>query len=73
MLHIEVRVESKINPEWSDWFNEFTLSFPEENETVISGEVADQAALYGLLGKLRDLGLKLVSIRTSGRGIETED
>ncbi|HUV16669.1 MAG TPA: hypothetical protein VMW28_08930 [Pelolinea sp.] len=65
MLHIEIKVASQINPEWAEWFKDFTLSYTEKGETTISGEVIDQSALYGLLSKLRDLGMKLIHIETT--------
>jgi hypothetical protein len=59
----EIRVEGRLDPRWSDWFNGLSVTKGGENETVISGEVADQAALRGLLEKVWDLNLVLVSVR----------
>jgi hypothetical protein len=61
MLNVEVRVRGQIDEHWSDWFEDLTLSY-EEGVTVLTGPVQDQSALYGLLAKLRDLGLALVSV-----------
>ena len=68
MLVIEIRVEGHINSEWSEWFKGFTISYSEDDESVIRGEVQDQSALYGLIAKLRDLGLTLISIKTTELG-----
>jgi hypothetical protein len=62
---IEIRVKGQIDKAWSEWFNELTIEHCEhQNETVLTGFVADQAALYGLLAKLRDIGLELVSFES---------
>ncbi len=59
--HYEIRVEGCLTEQWAEWFE--GLSITQENgETLLSGLVTDQAALYGLLKKVRDLGLPLVSV-----------
>ncbi len=60
MPHVEIRVKRQIDKHWSDWFADLTLTYTDQNETILTGTVIDQAALYGLLAKLRDLGLPLV-------------
>jgi hypothetical protein len=62
MQRVEIRIEGCLEPEWTEWFAGLTLSHSARDTTLISGEVVDQAALYGLIGKLRDLGVRLVSI-----------
>ncbi len=61
MLNVEIRVRGRIDEHWTEWFEDLTLSYDEE-VTVLTGAVQDQSALYGLLSKLRDLGLALVSV-----------
>ena len=57
-----IRVKGHLRPEWSEWFDNMTI-IPEKNgDTTLSGLVVDQAALHGLLVKVRDLGLELVSV-----------
>ncbi len=51
-----------LDEKWSDWFDGFTIA-PQGDETLLIGPVADQAALHGLLAKIRDLGLPLLSIK----------
>jgi len=63
MLRIEIHVKGRIESHWSSWFHGLDLTHTERDETVLSGLVADQSALYGLIARLRDLGLALVSIR----------
>ncbi|HSO69529.1 MAG TPA: hypothetical protein VLQ67_07785 [Arachnia sp.] len=50
---------------WADWFDGFTLTTESDGTTTIAGEVTDQAQLHGLLAKIRDLGISLVSVETS--------
>jgi hypothetical protein len=57
-----IRVQGRLEPRWSTWFDGFTLTADADGTTVITGTVVDQAALHGLLESLRDLGLPLVSV-----------
>ncbi len=58
----QIRVEGLLDREWADWFDGMTLAY-EGNETLLVGKVTDQAALHGMINKLWDLGLTLVSIQ----------
>ena len=62
MLKVEIRVKGRISEHWSEWFDELEMTYTSANETTLHGEVKDQSALYGLLAKLRDLGLSLVAV-----------
>lgn len=62
MPRVEVRLEGLLDEQWAEWFSGFRLTHCEDNKTLLAGEVQDQAALYGLLGKLRDLGVKLIAV-----------
>ncbi len=62
MQRVEIRVKGQIDERWSEWFGDLTLTHTEGNETVLTGQVVDQATLYGLLARLRDLGLQLISV-----------
>ena len=57
-----IRVEGRLDTNWSDWFNGLIIAPQADDETVLAGPVADQAALHGLLAKIRDLGLPLLSV-----------
>ena len=70
MQVVEIRIKGQIDEHWSDWFEGLTLTHTDQGETLLTGEVADQAALYGLLAKLRDLGLPLVSVEPVERDQE---
>ncbi len=67
---VEIRVQERLDPAWAEWLEGFTLEYCGDNETVIRGVAADQAALYGLIARLRDLGVKLISVNY---GAPTED
>ena len=57
MQQVEIRVEGHLDPTWAEWLDGFNLAHTGQDETILTGEVQDQAALYGLIAKLRDLGL----------------
>jgi len=57
----QIRIAGRLSAQWADWFEGFTATL-EEGETRLTGSVVDQAALYGLLRKVRDLGLSLLSV-----------
>lgn len=65
MQQVKIRVQGHIDEQWSEWFEGLTLTHTEKGETVLTGLVADQAALHGLLAKVRDLGLSLVSVNSA--------
>ena len=59
----EITVQGIIDREWSNWFDGMTIAHPGEDRTRLVGPVVDQAALYGLLCKVHNLGLILISVR----------
>ena len=58
----QIRIKGHLGDEWMDWFGGMTITLGENGDTLLTGPVADQAALFGLLRKVRDLGMQLVSI-----------
>ena len=64
MLRIEIYIKGKINQQWSEWFDGLTISHSDSNATILTGNVLDQAALYGIIAHLRDLGLQLISVNS---------
>ncbi len=58
----EIRLKGNLDARWAAWFDGLTLSHDSDGTTIIHGLVADQAALYGLLQKTRDVGLPLISV-----------
>ena len=70
MLSVEIRVKGRIDEDWTKWFQGLSIRYTEQDETILTGEVVDQSELYGLLAKLRDLGLALISVKHSEEGEE---
>lgn len=58
----EIRLKGHLDDRWAEWFEGLTITLEENSDTLLSGLVADQAALHGLLKKVRDLGMTLVSV-----------
>lgn len=59
----EIRVRGQLDESWAEWFEGMGIEHPAKNETVLRGNVRDQAALYGMLNKLRNLGLELLGVQ----------
>jgi hypothetical protein len=58
----EIRLKGHLDDQWTDWFEGLTITLEEDSDTLLTGLVIDQVALHGLLKKVRDLGLTLVSV-----------
>jgi len=58
----QIRIKGHLRREWSDWFEGLTITVQDLGETLLTGPVVDQAALHGLLKKVRDLGMPLLSV-----------
>ncbi len=67
-VQYEIRVTGHLSPRWAAWFDGLTLTRAADGTTVLDGEIVDQAALHGVLEKLRDLGIPLVSVTQLGTG-----
>ena len=61
-LIYQIRIEGHLDQQWEDWFEGLTITLEEDGDTLLTGPVIDQAALHGLLKKVRDLGLPLLSV-----------
>jgi hypothetical protein len=59
----EIKVKGVLDKQWRDWFDGFSITPQGDDQTLLSGRVADQAALHGVLAKIRDLGLPLLLVR----------
>src|SRR5260370_26896129 len=58
----QIRIKGQLGREWTDWFGGLTIRLTDNGETLLTGTVVDQAALHGLLRKVRDLGVPLLSV-----------
>ncbi len=58
----QIRLKGHLNSEWADWFDGLSITREDNGDTLLTGAAIDQAALHGLLKKIRDLGLQLISI-----------
>jgi hypothetical protein len=67
-MQVEIRVQGKIDERWSSWFDDMKITYLDPNETVLTGTIRDQAALYGLIAKFRNLGLSLRFLRCDDQG-----
>lgn len=64
----EIRLQGHLDDRWAEWFDGMTIILQAEGTTVLSGPVADQAALQGLLRRIADLGMTLLSVNAVGPG-----
>jgi hypothetical protein len=71
MQQVEIRVSGQIDERWSEWLEGLTITHTEEGETLLAGPVLDQSALYGLIARLRDLGLPLLSVNPGKANAES--
>ncbi len=62
----EIRVEGELPTDWSNWFEGLEIKKGPPGESILSGPLADQAALHGILSKIRDVNLKLISVSRGG-------
>jgi hypothetical protein len=67
----QIRIKGHLGSEWTDWFEGLTISLEENGNTLLTGPVVDQAALHGLLKKVRDLGMPLILVSTVEPGSPT--
>ena len=63
-----IKVKGHLDRRWTEWFGGLTITLEDNGETLLTGQVADQAALHGLLRKVRDLGLPLISVTRAEPG-----
>ena len=66
--YCEIIVKGHLDIDWSGWFEGMTITHNDEGETMLSGQIRDQAALYGIMAKVRDMGLFLRSVQYTAGG-----
>jgi hypothetical protein len=62
MIEVEIHVKEQLDANWTEWFEGFAMTYDEQGGTILSGSVHDQASLYGMMAKLRDLGITLNTV-----------
>ena len=65
----EIRLKGHLDNRWADWFDGLTITLANNGETILTGPVVDQAALHGLLKKIRDVGMPLLSVNYFENGL----
>ena len=58
----DIKIQGNLDPEWQDWFDDLNIIPTDEGDTILSGVIVDQAALHGVLKKINNLGLILISV-----------
>lgn len=71
--YYEIKLNGHLDRGWSDWFGGMRIAYLEGDETLIYGTLPDQAALHGLLERIRDLNLRLISVTSGGPAYQTPD
>ncbi len=61
--HYQIQVRGPLDAHWSGWFGDLTITYDTGGNTILSGRLLDQAALYGVISRIRDLGLTLLSVQ----------
>ena len=65
--HYQIRIKGHLDEQWADWFGGLTITLEEDGDTLLTGPLVDQAALFGLLRKVSDLGMPLLSVNPAKR------
>lgn len=74
MAVYEIRVQGHLDQRWSAWFDGLTISYESDDITILNGSLADEAALHGILNKVRDLALPLLAVsRVAAEGVCTDE
>ena len=66
----QIRIKGHLGSQWTNWFEGLTVTLEEEGSTLLSGPVVDQSALHGILKKIRDLGMPLLSVNSVETGTQ---
>lgn len=71
--YYEIKIKGHLDTHWTDWFSGLKLTHLEGDETLLSGLLPDQGALHGLLERIRDLNLRLISVSSGSTSIQDSD
>ncbi len=67
--HYQIKIKCHLDTRWQDWFDGLTITLTGDGDTILSGAIADQAALHGVLKKIRNLGLTLISVNPQAKRV----
>ena len=66
--HYEIKIHGQLDAQWQAWFDDLQITCTCDGDTILSGAIVDQAALYGVLKRINNLGLKLISVNSPTKG-----
>lgn len=69
----EIKLKRHLNESWADWFDGMTFTHQDDGTTTLTGEMADQSALHGVLKRVRDLGLTLISVNKMDTDLSVQE
>ena len=64
-MEYQIRIRGHLSHKWADWFDGYTITLEENGQTLLTGQISDQAALHGVIHKIRDLGMPLLSVTST--------
>jgi hypothetical protein len=62
MFHTEIHIKGALDPDWSDWFGEMQIRVSSSGDTILTGDLQDKSAVYGIISRLSSLGITLISV-----------
>jgi len=65
-----IKIKGHLEPRWQDWFDGLAITLTDDGDTILSGDIVDQAALHGVFKKIRNLGLIIVSVNPQSKEIK---
>ena len=66
--HYHIKIKGHLDARWQDWFDGLTITLTNDGDTILSGEIVDQAALHGVFRKINNLGMTIISVNPQEKG-----
>ena len=73
MARYQIQIKNALSADWSEWFEGMDMRVDEQSNTILEGDIPDQSALFGLLKKIRDLGLELISVNSDSGDVQQDE
>ena len=67
-MHYRIKIQGHLDTRWQDWFDGLAITWTDDDHTILSGDIIDQAALHGIFKKIRNLGLTIISVNPQAKG-----